>query len=309
MIKDEEVQTKMSPFAICEGEVKVNDNYDGYTSMAVVLNRIDRGHLNKIDVYILEALNKYLFLTSRQLNKILGKYGESFSDNKKLIRKLEQMLKTKLVSRMYFGSIDKKASYKVYSLDKNGKYILEAKNKIVNWKPTYFIKSVGEIKSILAANQFMLAVEEKAKMFLKSFGERQIIDKKTGKKIKSKGLIELGENNKKAQILVEAPRREEEWEKVFVERMQIYKEFYSSFEKGDSDFVFAPYLIYVCEDKLHMAEVCKLLKINNIEIPNSYFTYDLIQMEKSIKNSWFNFEYNDDKVTLKQLEIPLLEDK
>lgn len=306
VVKDEEVQTKRSPFAMMENEKKINDGYDGYTSMQLVLNRIEKGIINEEDLYILMYLNEYEFMTSRQINKLLEDEGKEYTEYKKLNRKLDKMLKNKLVNRTYFGSFGTKAAYKVYSLDKNGKYILEAKDIKVDWVPTDNLKNVGEIKSILAANQVMIAIKEKSKNYIKSKGKVVIRSKKLNKNLETKGYLELNYKDAVAQIILESVRREEGWKERLLDRLKIYEDFYNSFEAGDSNFQMPPYILFVAEDKKHMAEIYEVIVLNNINLNNKYFTYDLIQMDSEINKSWFTFEDKENVINLVQLDIELL---
>lgn len=306
IIKDEEVKTKKSPFAVVENEKKINDGYDGYTSMQLVLNRIEKGLINEQDLLVLMFMNEYEFMTSRQINKLLELKNKGFDTYKKLTRKLERMLKNKLLNRTYFGSFGTKAAYKVYSLDKNGKYILEAKNIKTSWMPTDNLKEVSSIKARLAANQVIIAIKEKCENYISSKGKIRIQDKKTIKKLNTKGLIELKYNDAFAQIILEVPRREENWKEKTLERLKIYESFYKNFQEGDSDFILPPYLLFICEDKRHMAEVYELIVVNKLQFNNIYFTYDLIQLSDEINKSWFVFKEENDMINLVQLDIDLL---
>ena len=157
MVKDSEIQADESPFKMIEGEKKVFDGYDGYVSINQVVSKIQREHLGELEYDILELINKYEFMTSRQINQLLSLKGYSFSNTKKLSRKLDQMLKGKLLSRCYFSTFEEKSAYKVYSLEKNGKYLLEAREIKSEWRATDNLKTVDSIKRRLSANQFIIA--------------------------------------------------------------------------------------------------------------------------------------------------------
>ena len=64
MVEDSEIKTKVSPFAMREGEIKVFDGKDGYVSMNQIIQKINLGHLNEIHFKILNLINKFEFLTS-----------------------------------------------------------------------------------------------------------------------------------------------------------------------------------------------------------------------------------------------------
>ena len=67
MVDDKEIKTQVSPFSIREGEIKVFDGKDGYVSMNQIVHKIDIGHITDIHFAILEIVNEFEFITSRQI--------------------------------------------------------------------------------------------------------------------------------------------------------------------------------------------------------------------------------------------------
>ena len=97
MVSDEEIKTEVSPFAMREGEIKTFDGKDGYVSMNQIINKINVGHITDIHFKILELVNKFEFITSRQLFQLLEQQGEDVKTQDKLNNKLEQLVKTKIL--------------------------------------------------------------------------------------------------------------------------------------------------------------------------------------------------------------------
>ena len=97
MVKDSEIKAKVSPFAIKEGEIKQFDGYEGYVSIVQITNKIDRNHITELEYKILEYVDKYEFMTSRQINMLLEMDGIHIENGRKMVKKLDQMLKTKLL--------------------------------------------------------------------------------------------------------------------------------------------------------------------------------------------------------------------
>ena len=58
MVEDDEIKTKISPFAIREGELKVFDGKDGYVSMNQIVHKINIGHINDVHFAILDLVNE-----------------------------------------------------------------------------------------------------------------------------------------------------------------------------------------------------------------------------------------------------------
>ena len=306
MVKDSEIKAKVSPFAIKEGEIKQFDGYEGYVSIVQITNKIDRNHITELEYKILEYVDKYEFMTSRQINMLLEMDGIHIDNGRKMVKKLDQMLKTKLLSRYYFGSLDEKAAYKVYCLEKNAKHLLEARELKVKWKPTDNTKPVAVMKRVLATNQLVLAIKSKCSSY-KSDEIKKVLVADKENELKANAFITLAQGITKIDVAVEAVRREQNWEEKLLARLNLYKEFYENFKEGENGLNEKPYILFVCEDKKHMAEVYKVMVMNKLEFEGkAYFTYDLLQMEESLQNTWHQCIHEDQKIKLQPLNIELL---
>ena len=71
MVEDSQIKAEVSPFAIREGEIKVFDGKDGYVSMNQIINKINLGHITDIHFEILDLVNEFEFITSRQIYQLL----------------------------------------------------------------------------------------------------------------------------------------------------------------------------------------------------------------------------------------------
>lgn len=294
MIKDSEIKSDISPFRSIDGEKKVYDGYDGYASINQIISKIERNHFGDLEYDILNIVNKFKFVTSRQITQLLKLQGVEFTGKKKLPRKLEQMLKTKLLNRCYFSTLDEKSAYKVYSLDKNGKYLLEAREIPCDWKTTDNIRPSLSIKKRLATNQMMIAHMEKTGTYEASETEYEINSKKYNRKLIVKGLLKFKDNrnNQRLNIMIEALRRTNDKieQEDDISRLKIYNEYVETTAKTQNI-----YVVLLCEDKRHMAEIFKVMLLNNISPNNIYFTYDLAQLESDLSRTLYYFNINDDK--------------
>lgn len=136
MVRDNEIKATVSPFAIRPGEIKVFDGKDGYVSMNQIVQRINLGHINELHFTILEIVNEFEFITSRQILQMLEKKGIDVGSQEKLNNKLEQLVKSKILTRYYFDSQDGKGIYRIYCLEKMGKYLLDSRGIECKWQPT-----------------------------------------------------------------------------------------------------------------------------------------------------------------------------
>ena len=269
MVEDSEIKTTVSPFAIREGEIKTFDGKDGYVSVNQIVHKINLGHISDVHFKILDLVNEFEFLTSRQIYQILKSNGVEVKSQDKLNTKLEQLVKSKILTRYYFSSEEGKGIYRVYCMEKMGKYLLTSKEAECKWQPTDNTKPVHLIKKRLAGNQVIVAYMRKSSNFAEYKVKPVITAKMNGKAFKSHGEIKISKAGKSLSLLFECVRREEEWTKGFADRMRLYKDFLDNFVQFDSGYQIKPQLIVVCEDDKHMVEAFKEIVKNNLELENS----------------------------------------
>ena len=113
--------------------------------------------LSKILSKEAEIVNEFEFITSRQLFQILEIKGINPASQDKLNNKLEQLVKSKILTRYYFTSEEGKCIYRIYCLEKMGKYLLNSRDIECKWQPTDNTKTVAMIKKRLAGNQIIIA--------------------------------------------------------------------------------------------------------------------------------------------------------
>ena len=311
MVEDNEIKAQISPFAIREGEIKTFDGKDGYVSMNQIIHKINIGHITDIHFSILELVNEFEFITSRQIFQLLQWKGIDAKSQDKLNNKLEQLVKSKILTRYYFSSEEGKGIYRIYCLEKMGKYLLNSRGVECKWQPTDNTKPVPMIKKRLAGNQTIIAYLRKVKAFDSYIPKPAINAKMAGKVFKATGgSVRLTKNNKAIQFVFEVVRREEEWEKKLVDKMRLYQDFYQNFVPGDSSFSSMPQLIFICEDEKHMAETFKTIMVNQVEIPQIklYFSTDLRQNEETLAKTLVEFKQDEEtkKYKMEDVEVKLL---
>lgn len=311
MIEDSEIKTTVSPFAIRPGEIKVFDGKDGYVSMNQIIQKINVGHINDLHFRIMEIVNEYEFITSRQLFKLLEKEKFELKSQDKLNNKLEQLVKSKILTRYYFNSEDGKGIYRIYCLEKMGKYLLNSRGVECKWQPTDNTKPVAMIKKRLASNQLLISYKEKVQAF-DSFQIKVPMNAKIlGKQFKATGgKVTLSKNGKSIDFIFEVIRREDDWQKKLADKMKLYKDFYDNFVAMDSGFKTIPQLILLCEDEKHMAETFREIVVNGLGIDklNLYYTTDLRQNDSTLEHSLAEFKLDPvtNKYKMENVDIKLL---
>ncbi len=309
MVEDNNIKAQVSPFAIREGEIKTFDGKDGYVSMNQIVHKINIGHINEIHFAILDLVNEFEFITSRQLFQMLEIKGIDPKSQDKLNNKLEQLVKSKILTRYYFTSEEGKGIYRIYCMEKMGKYLLNSKEVECKWQPSDNTKPVAMIKKRLAGNQTLIAYLRKVKAFDSYTVKPALTAKVAGKIFKATGGgVKLTKSGKTIQFVFEVVRREPDWEKKLVDKMRLYKDFYENFVQGDSGFSSMPQLILICEDEKHMKETFKEIITKQVEIPQIklYFTTDLRQNKETLESTLVEFKLVDGKYKMEDVELKLL---
>ena len=310
MVDDENIKTTVSPFAIREGEIKTFDGKDGYVSINQIIHKINLGHITDIHFQILFLVNEYEFITSRQIFQLLQHKGIEIKSQDKLNTRLDQLVKMKIITRYYFTSEEGKGIYRIYCLEKMGKYLLNSREIDCKWQPTDNTKPVDLIKKRLAGNQAIIAYMRKAKNF-NSFKIKPVLQAKMlGKTFKANGEVALKVKDKSVSLIFECVRRDEGWESKFLDRIRLYKDFYDNFVPFDCGYQLPPQLIIVCEDDKHAVETYKVIITNKVDTSKFkiYYTTDLKQNASTLDKSLMEFSFDEatGKFKANNVEIKLL---
>lgn len=315
MVNDKEVKTAVSPFAVRENEVKVFDGKEGFASINQVVFKMDMGYINESHIKALEVVNEFGFITSRQCTQILdlrGKINDIEEDKKqtRVAKWLEDLTKSKVISRYYFQSDSGKSSYRVYSMDKIATYILKQRNIPTAWQPTDNTKPAYAVKRKLAGNQVIIAYMQKVAAFKSTNPNLLLYSKKYNVKFKpTGGLVVLKNSTDDENFIFEVVRRNEEWRNMFAEKVQLYSDFFENFTKNDAGFYNPPRIIFVGEDIQHTAEMFRIIKkvSSYLKDEDMYFTTELKHLDEDLTKSISAFELDSDtkkyKAVIKELDI------
>ena len=292
MVADAEIKAKVSPFAIREGEIKKFAGKDGFVSINQIISRINNGQITDVHFKILELINEFEFMTSRQIFQMLKIENVDIDTQDRVNTKLEQMVKLKMLTRYYFESEEGQGIFRIYCMEKMGKYLLNSKEVECKWQPTDNTKPIEMFKKRLAGNQVIIAYLEKVGL-AKGYTPKPTLNAKMmGKKFKvTGGCVKLQRDKKELDFLFEVVRREENWQNKLVDKMRLYQDFYDNFVPMDGGFTQKPLIIFVCEDDKHMAETFKTIVMNNVEIKDMplYFTTDLKQISEKLGKTLVKF--------------------
>ncbi|MBR3281376.1 MAG: replication-relaxation family protein [Clostridia bacterium] len=312
MVEDSAIKAPKSPFAMRENEIKVFDGKDGYASIDRVVNKIDMGVINELHFQILEIINDFGFITSRQIYQLLRIKGEELKSQDKLNKKLEDLIKTKVITRYYFESSEGKGIYRIYCLDKNGKYLLQSRGIKTEWQITDNTKPVYMIKKRLAGNQAIIAYMQKVGAFRGYVVNANLFAKRQNTKFSaSGGQVILVKNDIKVDIIFEVVRRNPGWEEKFMEKIKLYENFYKNFQAKDCGFDKKPQLIIIGEDENHLVEIFKnYMRVQaDLEGIEVFYTTDLRQLEDDLQTSLIAFRLNQEtgRYQKEVIQTPLLE--
>ena len=298
MINDNEIKATKSPFAMRPNEEKVFDGKTGYSSVNQAVFMVDMGYVHELHFEMLEIISKFEFITSRQVYQLLQIKGIEVKDQNKVNARLENLIKARAVSRYYFKSDEGNGIYRVYCLEKNGKFLLNSREIRTDWVPTNNTRPVYLIKKRLAGNQVIIAYLMKAKYFQNYVVDPVLTAKRQNMRFKvSGGVVTLNKGGKIKDLMFESVRREPGWEERFLTKMSLYSEFYEYFNIRDSGFEAPPQLVLVGEDDQHLVEIFKLIVKNKVMLKdcNILYTTDLRQLDETLEKSLISFNYNEER--------------
>ncbi len=315
MVNDKEVKTVVSPFAVRENEVKVFDGKEGFASINQVVFKMDMGYINEYHIKVLEVVNEFGFITSRQVTQILelrGKINDIEEDKRqnKVAKWLEDLTKSKVIARYFFQSEAGKSSYRAYAMDKIATYILKQRNIATSWQPTDNTKPAYAVKRKLAGNQIIIAYMQKVAAYSSTNPNVLLYSKKYNVKFKpTGGMVTLKNGVDDVNFVFEVVRRNEDWQNMFAEKVQLYSDFYENFSRNDAGFYDKPQLVIVGEDIQHIAEIFRIIKKVSTTLKDDelYFTTELKHLDETLVNSINVFELEPDtkkyKLIIKPLDI------
>ena len=315
MVNDKEVKTAVSPFAVRENEVKVFDGKEGFASINQVVFKMDMGYINESHIKALEVVNEFGFVTSRQVTQILELRGklediEPEKRQNKVAKWLEDLTKSKVIARYYFQSESGKSSYRAYAMDKIATYILKQRNIATTWQPTDNTKPAYALKRRLAANQIMIAYMQKVAAYESCNINLVLYSKKYNVKFKpTGGLVTLKNGADELNLVFEIVRRNEDWQNMFAEKVQLFSDFFENFARNDGGFYDKPQIVFVGEDVQHIAEMFRIIKKVSTELKDEdmYFTTELKHLEPTLENTINVFELEPNskkyKFVVKTLDI------
>ena len=188
--------------------------------------------------------------------------------------------------------------------------LLKQRNIPTTWQPTENTKPAYAVKRKLAGNQVIIAYMQKVAAFTKANPSILLYSKKYNVKFKpTGGMVTLKKDNVETNFVFEVVRRNDDWQNMFAEKVQLYSDFYENFVKNDAGFEEKPQIVFVGEDLQHLAEMFRIIKKVGmvLEDEDMYFTTELRHLEENLENSISVFEFEKDtrkyRVVTKQLDI------
>lgn len=298
-----------SPFAVRKNEIKVFDGKDGYISVNQIEGRLKTNGINKYHIEILKIINEFEFITSKQIFEILQIRKIDIPKMQNLKTRLESMLKMKMITRYYFKTENSSSDFRVYAIEKLGKYLLDKYEIETTWKQIDLAKNADKVKRKLATNQFIISYISNLKN-LESVSLGKVINTKTQtQRVKVAAAVKIKYKDQSINFLIETVRRGKEWKKHLLRKLKFIENFYYNYNCNEDGFETVPQIIFLCEDGRHTAEVFREIIINNINLEDVsvYYTYDILSKEKELDRSLLCFRLKDGKYQKIMLKAKLFE--
>lgn len=272
-----ELESTLSPFAVCEGEELIR-----------VMPQIDCHYieLNEQQKNIICAVNKWLILNSYLLQCYLSKIGIKITP-KECKYQLKLLSQNNYLQKMEFHMDGIAANCRAYSVGRKGRGWLSAEGKSI--RLSGYIDQCGplQVKKILSANQMIIGISN-AELF-KNTGTAQIIKysgaRKSAKYIfRAYGFI----NNERGSYIVEPCRNEKRYIdnlKEKLKRMDMVLRY-----GKDCNIKFGDNLkiLIVAENKCQMEGLMEELQRHSYKAFSLAFSYDRAVLEQEEKIFYLN---------------------
>lgn len=316
---DDNMFISKSPFSAFENNELDELVYKGRTSYMNaehIALQVQMGYLrvrddDTLDLEILIALDELEFATSRMITIYLNLRGVDIHQ-RKVQNRLVYMNKLKVLSSYEFVSRDKdgvqrRSHASIYFLDAASIFILKSQDVKTSFKLETALKSKKGIKKILARNQLMLKYVQEIKNI--KYTKNNPIYKLPNSDIYSPNLqIVFDYKDKNQHMFFEIVRSFEGWEQKIISKLDKAKLFIESF-KPSATIPLPPTIVLVGEDDKHSFDIMKFILINELTPLNYHFifTTDNRIMTSQINNSMFRFAVEDNKASIRTLNMELFE--
>lgn len=260
VLDDSSIKAVESPFRIYNDDCQEFEKSKPYIELRRVVQQYQNREISDRMMNILEIVVIHKNITSRQIWQIyLLQYGK-YIKRDHLNTTLDHMANLGLITRFRILSTIGKSKYYVYAPEYNGVRLYSAiKDNNIDWKKTDSLQKVYNIKSCLAANQFLIA-------FLKSYELSYFVQKKLlwtqGNGVGKSGFVRpslelifksMDENvHENIVFLVEVIRKYNGWENDFKEKLERYAMYLKSV--SDTQVLKKYYIIICCESENQLGE-------------------------------------------------------
>jgi len=281
-------------FTVNNTETKTFNGNDNNVSVNYIMAKFNKGEIHEIDLATLQLLDKYLFLTNNQLTTLLTLKGISLPNRKKFLVKLQSLIKERLITRYSINNSENKFLYNVYCLDKNGYHLLIGRDIHCTWKPELNIKPIYYIKQKLISNQLFISYMQNKQGFYSAEPRASLLIRNSKRRITlTNGIIKISENDSIIKYIVDSVRKTSESLDKFILRLEDYD---IILDNANNDYYNNYKLLIIAEDKNHILEIYKAIKLNAPSLPDNkiFFTTDELLNKEDLKHTLINVYFDDD---------------
>lgn len=285
-IADNDIKVSKSNFVIYSNEEL---NYLGKTNKIkmkdlIVILQKKRNVIDALAYEILNAINIYTFMTSRQITEYLNNNLNIDIEQSKVSKKLEIFSSYSIISKYNFISSENEdgTNMKVYTLDQNGSILLKAQGFKCNWKLTDLLNT-NQVKAYLIRNQYLLKLKK----------EYSNVKNLKIKNLKN-GIGAIYSLKDAAHIIIPVRRYSDFKEKL----LETYDKLLSDYDYLSITDV-TRRTILIGEDVNHIYEIFRLLREHELLTEDTYYITDLKLYDTPLNKSCVRFGVKKDADNVK----------
>lgn len=280
-VEDKNIKVSRSSFSIFENEIIKYEGRLNKIKMAdlTILLLRNPSIMDALAYEMLNIIYNLSFCTSRQLTEYINIKKNTEISQSQICKKLDKLNKLSIITRYSFSSeiAPDGTNMKVYSLDYNGKILLQSRDYHCEWKHTDNLYT-DFIKSYLIRNQYLI----------KLLSEKHNINNIQIKNLSEKKNIGLTytikKDNKDINHIIIPIRKTTNFNETLIKTFDDMK------TNSSIQTLINKKIIIIGEDVQHLFEIYKTLYSNDLINDKIYFLSDLRLFNKKLKDTLVKFE-------------------
>lgn len=278
---EESIQMASSPFGMRRGDSHQFLTFNRKTNLGEIDFLVDKKIIGDLEIRLLKAINELIFATSIQLTDIMVSQGYDVLQ-KKVQQRLRFLFEKGVVHCVCFTAMDSSASFRAYSLNQHGLYILRKLGVKLHQIGYARTATTRDIKRILATNQLLTKINLELPI---EYLTRQTLwcDHDDNLIVRPHAIV----HTKEESFLIECIRGLNEVTEDMCEKFKRYDQVLERYQEVCVPFSKKPSLIFLTEDVTSMVRVFELTRTTNLRNQLVLYCHDS-KVFQNVRDSFYS---------------------